>query len=204
MPITITVDPKDLARIEYELRDIPNGLNRVMASAVNDAVSRGRGKYVNAAAEITTAKKKLIRSKISGARKATAANPAAEIKVRGTPIRLRDFKYKGGKRRQPLAVEMIRGRSVTFADAFIGVGPQGGKTVLMRTGAKAKTRAAHYPANLGKVREKVKSKPGISIKELFEMRPDAERKAENETGEIFAKRLLSQVDRILERRKADR
>jgi hypothetical protein len=200
MKTSITIDKARFDELTAELKDMPGTIDRAGASAVAKTLKFGRTRLVRQFAETTTPKQKQIRQRIT----LRNVKPlSGEIVINDRPFALSAFKLTRGTKKTPIAAEMIRGERVAIPGAFRGVGFFG-QHVLQRTAGKLRLSRAHYPGNVGRLRQRVASVKGLSLIDLLLRRPQIEGDAIQDIGAKFEENLLSQVDRFLQRRKIDR
>lgn len=116
--LRIEVSEEQLARVERDLRDVPNGVNKALIGAVNETLTAGRTMIVKQLTALLTVKSEDIRGskkKGKGARitikRATQARPVGLIRILGRRIGLINFKVRD-TRPPPESSKPFAGRSL--------------------------------------------------------------------------------------------
>lgn len=113
----ILIDTSRLKKIEEELVKVPNGVNKVLSSALRDA-TRGAAKEVSTRIRDKYAVRSagIIRKAVSvQTPKATSGDMEAIVRITGSPLRLREFKFSPrtamtGRTRRRVKASIIAGK----------------------------------------------------------------------------------------------
>lgn len=189
--------------IAFELQAIPNGVDRAISGAVNKTLPKGRTFAVNRLHKLLAVRKKGAITSSQGGNsrfaivKATPSRPSGFLRILGRPIALWNFQVKDTRNKkrntgQGVFYQLYRsGSRKRLPHAFIAAGEQGNKHVFQRA-----TGAGRLP---------IFSHIGLSLYDVG-TRDHPEVQAETQTmmADDFGRQILSQVDRLLGRKKTDR
>lgn len=209
--LDIEIDQAMYEQLRRELRSVPDGVRKAEVGAINHTLPKGRTIIVNRLAEMLTAKKANIRQR-TDVRKADREHLSGTITIMGRKIALTNFKFTDTTNRKThtghgVNVQIFRGgNTLNFPHAFVGTGANNNRQVFQRLpgrGARVGD-AAHYKPNVGKIKQKLESIQGESLYDVFQADPSIQRDVMNAIRSAFAEALLSQIDRFLGRRRADR
>lgn len=134
----ITVNADQLARAEVLLRDIPNGVSKVIVSAINKAAQAAKQDAVKKVRERYYVKAKDVSATIE-IEKATLENQAAVVLSTGSPLALSKFRVTPARpprrrRKNPIIVRVVRGEGGPIRGAFVAQMKSGHIGVFRRAG----------------------------------------------------------------------
>jgi len=121
----ITIDPRELKKLEKVLRNIHNGLPRVLVPAINRTLSSGQTTLRREIRKIYTIKQKDIPTKV---RRANYSTLAGEIRVEQGMLGADKFIYRPHAptaRRRPLFVQIKKGGGGYVKQGFVSSGLSG-------------------------------------------------------------------------------
>jgi hypothetical protein len=194
--LKIEIDPKDKREVKELLASIPNGAAKALLAAVNKTAPTGKSMIAQKLGhEIGTGKTAILRHTFVN--KATQGHPTATIKVKSRPINLI---YFYAKKTATGIVAKLAGQAKQFPHDFISPGLSGNRLVFERFGAKRKMTKGRYT---GKMRQPLQAVPGMSAQELYVKTPGVAQEVYAELGTVLEKNVRSQVDRLLNRKRAE-
>jgi hypothetical protein len=226
---TIEIDERTYGDLRRELGEMPGAVDRAVVSAVNKTLSQGRTIIVDRLFALLNVKRGEIRKRVTVPHngKATRDKPEGKIKIGKSRMGLINFGAKDTRTRKGkgafgtaaagrgVDVQVYRqGESANFPRAFIAR-YRGKATVLQRkqgTVLKPTGQKTSYGTDI-KQRVQLDSLVGRfpiiplvgpSPAEAFAKHPQIETEARAKIGSILREQCLSQIDRLLKRRKIDR
>lgn len=192
--VGIGLDKAKADALANEVRGIKDGFGRVLAPAINKTVATGKTRLKRRMAGILALRAKTIGERITSGRKATKMVLKSNIRLSDRRIELAEFSPRQKKEGVSVKVFKSEGRE-TLPHFFINKGLSTGKKHVFdreTVGGKRVPRTPHW------------IKYGYSIASVYENWAgggEAE-EALKEIGDTFEKNVLSQTDRILNRRKS--
>lgn len=220
--LRIELDERTYSDLQRELRDLPGAVERATVAAINRTLTQGRTLIVDRITELLNVKSRAeIRKRVSVPRggKATQAKPIGRIRVGKNRMGLilfgakdtRKKKGKGSARSgRGVIVQIYKGGPTKILPQAFIAKYRGKPQVLERkegTGGLVKTgRASVIRSVLGKrvPRLPIIPKVGPSPADVFDDNPAIEREAKDKIQAVLRNNVLSQIDRLLNRRKIDR
>jgi hypothetical protein len=191
MPVTVTVDKQKYAELEATLAGVKDGAVRAATAAVNRTAQTGRTIIVRRLVKELNLKSRQVRDTIT-IRKASFEKPEAVIRISKKPIPLIEFP---GTRQAPagVSVQVRKGKREVLSGTFIATMKSGHRGVFERRRLAGAKRAGRLP---------IKERMGPTPMETFNRAPGVAQEVLAELGPTLEKNLASQVDRLLQRRKA--
>jgi minor tail protein Z (GPZ) len=113
--VAITIDPRQLAKMERALRGIEKGVPKAMAPAINRALSSGQTVIKREIRKEYVIKAKDIPTKI---KRASYGNLKGEIIIQSGMLGLNKFRTRGGLGRRPLWAQVKVGGGGVIASGF--------------------------------------------------------------------------------------
>jgi len=215
LPVEVKLDEQTYAQLKRDLEETPRAIDRVLTAAVNHAAQRGKTVVVDGIyAELNT-KRTEIRTRIS-VRKATSAKPTAKIVVGKSRINLKEFGAKDTTDNrthtgQGVFVQVWRsGGTKNYARAFIAKyrgelavlqRKEGEGVVKQKSGLK---RIVHAGSSGLVGRLPLITKVGPSPADALRDKPEIETRSKEKIALVLREQVLSQIDRVLQRPKAER
>ena len=135
--MTIEVREEQFERAKLVLSNVPKGIERAMASAINRAAQSGRTEAVKKVRERYIVKASTVREPLKIER-ASSSSPIAILRAVGRVIPLSKFKIRPSKptpgRSKPVTATVIKGKGGTIPKAFVARMPTGHVGVYRRKG----------------------------------------------------------------------
>jgi hypothetical protein len=128
--MNISLNTSDLKRVENLLAKVPNGVNKALARATNEAATRGKTAVSRAVRSSFAVKAKEVASTLTISR-ASPSRLAAFLNYSGQKFPLSRFQI-GGKSKGPVTIRELVGKTTTLASAF-NVAQYGGNLFVRRT-----------------------------------------------------------------------
>lgn len=208
--IGLQVRSQDLDYLVRELREMPQKINRSLSIGINAGLKAGQRSITKGIKKVTTIKDKDRIFKDIVPTFTTPQNLHASVRLSGRGVGATQFKHLVTKDAGVSYTPGKGGTALVFSSGFkaIGAGKQGeGNTHLFfrlkgtsyHVGSKA-----HHKPNIGRNMERLKSVMGPRIAVTMNRHPEIEKEAAAKAGKAINTRLLSQIDRSLNRKKADR
>jgi hypothetical protein len=209
----ISMRSQDLAYLRRELASMPKKINKAVANSLNSAMETGQKYIAKQLSNKVTAPKGRIIKDIRIVR-AYEGKLTAGVTFYGRAVGALQFKAivyaprKGGVKFQPSKGQPY----LKFPGGFRGVGIGGrdgsGNTHLwIRRDDRPKYHVgskAHHKPNVGRLMQRIKPLYGPKMITVWTRNPDIRVQAKQRTMKRLHERMLSQVDRMLSRKKADR
>ncbi len=201
----IEVNKGILEQVQRELAEMPEKIQPLLVAAINRTLSTGKTRIVRRLRKESGIRRNVIAERISTrkAKKVRGALPFGRIIIRPRRIPLIEFvterslrAWASGaaqQRRALVEVKLPRREREDVPAAFIHKG-RGGPQVLQRQ-HKGTGFVPRYPLFI---------RFGPSLVEMFENLAGLQEEELNGIGEVLDKNILSQLDRVLQRSKADR
>jgi hypothetical protein len=188
--ISITLNDAQRKAVQQMLVGIKNGLERAMPPAINRTISTGRTRIVRRIGNEIALRAKTIREAFTLG-KASRAKPVGLIRIRRKPVPLVEFNP-----RQTLAGVTVKVRKKEarqlLRSTFLGVMASGHEGVFERR-REGPGRVPRLP---------IDERMGPTVLGVFEGAPGVAADELAQLGEVLEKNVLSQVDRLLARRRA--
>lgn len=183
--VEIKVDENKLDRLKRQLSHIPNGINKVVARAINKVASSARTQVVRKISAESGAKQKAIRSAISLSR-ANYTKWLAVIRIKNKRVPL--IKFGARQNKKGVAYKIPGGQSGFIASAFIQTMPKTGhKGVFIRKGVARLPIAEQFGPGIGSIYENA---AGLAVSVMEQTYKDL-----NSQLDTQVKVLLNQVKR---------
>lgn len=191
--LQIDLDQRQLQMLELELAKIPNGVEIATRGAVNKTARWVNTRLVRGIAAAVTMKQKDVRENVT-LRLASRGEAAARILISGRRVVLFDW---GGKPRSPINTRKSRQKATYQIARSTGRKHAEGSFI-------AKMRSGHIGIfkRVGAARLPIRELFGPSLKAVTLNTPTIRQIVSIDTREQLAINLASQVDRLLQRRKA--
>lgn len=213
LDLSIRMSSKDLDYMFSQLSSMPHKVPKYIANSLNAAMETGQKYIAKRFAKVTTAKPDRF-IKDTRIIKAGENRLVAGVTFYGRPVGAIQFRHQvmtplpgGGVKFKVGAKDAYQ----NFTHAFKGIGiggKDGGNTHLwIRDKRKPKYvvgERAHYRPNVGRTMERIRPLYGAKLITIWQRHPDIKAEAEIRTKKRLHERMLSQVDRALNRKKADR
>jgi hypothetical protein len=129
--LEIKIDAKQLLRLERTVRDIKNGVAKVLAPAINRALANGATTVKREIRKVYTIKAKDIPVKV---KKASTNHPVGAVVLADSMLPLEKFQLSGGTRRRPLRAVVKRGHGGIIKSGFMATMPTGHTGAFRRKG----------------------------------------------------------------------
>lgn len=190
---TITVSAAQLDNLNAELGGIPGAVNKAIIGAINKTLPKVRTDTVNALRDRLTASRSNIFQRTSIV-KATSATSSGFVRILARRIGLINFKHRSLRGRGIEVTILQGGGAEQFRHAFIARGASNNQHIFQRKfiGGKPTPRMP------------IESLKSISLMRFFNTQPGMAEAATKRAGDDFNEALLSQIDRILQHRRAQR
>lgn len=219
--VRIVATAEQLERLRDDLRDVKNGVPRAMVAAENKTASKGKTIVVDGIFETLNIQDRgEIRKRVHVTR-ATMSKPTAVIHVTRSRMNLAKFGARDTTRRrhhtgQGVFVTVYRGGGEQQMPRAFIASYRGKKTVLQRKDQLrlVETGVTTWYGGIVRRAQRVRGElvprlpiiplVGPSPMEVLEERQDVQSKVVRLIEVDFGEQLLSQTDRLLNRRKADR
>lgn len=228
--VDIQIDPRDLARLKTELASIKNGVPRAIAGAVNKTLKRGQTVLVDKLFEVLNVRVRRSILGETGHRRITITPAKVPDKLFGSinvlrrRIALANFNPRDTRIKRPgvkygtpgtgqgvFAAAYRGGGEEQFPRAFVAVGKSSNKHVFERGGGRSRREGSIFvpgPDLPGTGRRRgrlpIFSRKGLSLLDVYQQNPAVYEAVVARIREVLGEQLLSQTDRLLNRRKADR
>ncbi len=135
--MTIEIREEQFERAKLVLSNVPKGIERAMASAINRAAQSGRTEAVKKVRERYIVKASTVREPLKIER-ASSSSPIATLRAAGSVIPLSKFKIRPSKptpgKLTPVSATVIKGKGGTISKAFVARMPAGHVGVYRRKG----------------------------------------------------------------------
>ena len=181
----ITLRAEHIERLEEMLRNAPAQVNVAAARAINRAAYAARTQAGRSVRETYTVKHKDVISTIRLHKKATPADLNAEIRSRGSTLKLMKFKVTPSspqpKRKRPIKVSVKKGSNKTIKNGFVARMSNGHMNVFTRTTKKRFPIRGHY---------------GPSVPQMLG-NESVTRFVERKANEVLDNRLEHEINRLL-------
>lgn len=212
--LSAQLDPTQLARVNAELDGVQDRVQRVLSAAVNKTARGGATTLRRAIASevglpvgvLGSGDHGIIKPILSSNRE---ENPTAAIRIANYNVALKQFKNVtlGPGMAAAYGKQGDMDRTENFP--FINTGPYHpkaiaiGDNIFVRRGAARLMTKGRY-AGTQTLRQPIFKLFGPSPRKAFEAAPAIAERVLSELGDELEKNVLSQIDRILERRRIDR
>jgi len=205
LPLTIRLDPKQLRRIQTELKQMPGGVRRVLRTSISRTLTTGRTKISRAVRDqlnlrLATVNKRIIVHRPRGG----ADAPGGRIEIEASTPTLMSFGAKekrsrgrGARTGRPRGVQvqiLKREPPKLIREAFIRTGrgaqPQvfvRERGVISRVSGRERLKVLFGPSPAGVLRGSGERRLKVVTRDLHN---------------VFERNVTSQVDRLLQRRKS--
>lgn len=188
--IAIQLDKDQLADLRRTLRDVPNGVDRAMKSAVRRTTAQVKTRVLKAITSDLNIKRKDIDADKGGHRfggvRSRVRGDSGYVSVTGRRVPLFRFGAKQTKRGVTYRVRKAGGRTMVRS-SFVARMGSGHEGVFKR---------------LGKSRLPIQELFGPSIPQVALTSPSLQSNMEIDAAEMLRANIASQVDRLLARRRA--
>lgn len=203
--VIVEVDEAQYDRLRRELAGIPFGVQKATVGAINKTVAQGRTVVVDKLFDLLAIRRRGDILRHTTTVPATVERPVGKVVIDGRRIGLINFtvkdtrtkrgRGKAGNGRGVTAQVYRHGDTWVLPHAFIATGASGNRHVFQR-----------QPVGGGKLspRLPIVSKQGLSLFKVYQDTPAIEAASLARIRTIFNEQLLSQIDRLLGRRKVDR
>ena len=135
--MTIEIREEQFERAKLVLSNVPKGIERAMASAINRAAQSGRTEAVKKVRERYIVKASTVREPLKIER-ASSSSPIATLRAVGSVIPLSKFKIRPSKptpgKSTPVTATVIKGKGGIIPKAFVARMPAGHVGVYRRKG----------------------------------------------------------------------
>ncbi len=210
----IEIDEATYQNVRKQLAGVANGANKAIVGAINKSIAQGKTIVVNRMAELLTAKRGKILKHVR-TKNATNASKVGSIIIDKRPMSLASFKVKDTTNRKThtgsgvIAQVYKSGETRIFPHAFIATGlgakGEGNKLVFERIiGPSHRVTNPHFAGNLGRLKQSLHTVTGVSLRGVVKEHPAILADAKKKVQAILHDQILSQIDRLLGRRKVDR
>jgi len=204
--LAITIKSESLDYVANQLRDMPKKIPQAIANAMNAGLRSGQSAIVRGVKKVVTITDKDRIIKDTMIRKATPSNLSASVTITGRPIGALQFKHTVVKGAGATLTAFKSQGTQIFPGGFKGIGASNNAHLFMRirgTSYHVGSRAHHKP-NIGRNMEKIRPIYGPKLSTIYSRNPQIKMDATAKSQKSLTNRLLSQVDRFLDRKKADR
>ena len=208
MTVEITVDRRQMRVLEEELKEIPNGLQRVLIRAVNQVGVAARTKVIRAVTEELNLKTSEVRERNMRLSKANFSRLSALLTISGRRVPL--IKFGASKVRRGVSYAIRRGERKLLPSGFVQEMPSSGRRgAFVRTGSPTigrRLRRRRGPgrgmAGLVRPRKPITERYGPSIPQAVEHIEELSAQTlEAELGEKLEAEIVTQAGLVIASRR---
>ena len=216
--LSVSISSADADYVSRELRDMPRKIPTIYMRAINRAIESAKTKIPKEIQGVTTIREKGRVVKDTIVKLATKDRLVGTLDFYGRAIGAIEFKHRVYKRRGVSVQFMKKDAPIIFSHGFKGTGlafakgstkenpiysTESGNTHLWgrRLGTWHKVQAAHHKPNIGREMEKIRPFYGPSLTRIYIRNPEIKERIEKQASETMHKRIISQVNLALGRKK---
>lgn len=212
LDLSIQIRSEDLDYVRRELKDLPLKQPKVMAAALNNSIEFAQSYIARRLKTVSEIKDKNRLIKDIKLVKANYTNLSAGVSFYGRAIGAIQFKHTVYKTTGVRWKVDKGGSFLRRSDGFEGIGLSGQRgegagnahlwirrDTIYRVGSRA-----HYKPNIGRVMHQIRPIYGPKLTTIWQRHPEIKAEVTKRVGQRLNARILSQVDRALNRKKADR
>lgn len=210
LDLSVSIASKDLEYVWQQLKDMPTKVPKYLANSLNSAMETGQKYIAKRFAKVTTAKPERF-IKDTRIVKAGPTRLTAGVTFYGRPVGAIQFQHIVTRNYGVGFRVGVKDEAQMFAHGFKGIGiggKNGGNAHLWIRDNKKPNYVvgpkAHHRPNVGRIMQRIRPLYGAKLITIWQRHPDIKIEAEKRTKKRLHERLLSQVDRALDRKKADR